>query len=427
MKISSKLRDIAAVAADEFRTVSTSYSVLLVLMGGIFLYGLLYNYMYEPNLIRDAPVAVVDRSHSPLSREYARLLDAAPQVRVLTDEAGFPEAKELMKRGDAVGIVYIPEDFETRVGRGEESLFVMYGTTEAFLYYLAMQEAASGAMLELDGRYRPQMLVFLPRGDVQPITQTPAVTVVSTALYNHTEGYGSYLIPAVLMVIIFQTLLMVIGMTSGEERDSGSIRRYAAGGVSLGRMARVIAGKTFVYGLLYALFSVFLLGLMPAAFNLPELGSGYLIAMLMIPYLLATCFFALAVSVFFTDSEAPLLMIAFFSVGLIFLSGVSYPLELMPWYWRAAHYVFPAAPGTLAFVKVNSMGASMADIRAEYVTLWVQCAVYFALACMAYRYNVIRALRRVPAAAAPPLGRISIFPLWRNPSFRPGGSREMPF
>ena len=250
MKISSKLRDIAAVAADEFRTVSTSYSVLLVLMGGIFLYGLLYNYMYEPNLIRDAPVAVVDRSHSPLSREYARLLDAAPQVRVLTDEAGFPEAKELMKRGDAVGIVYIPEDFETRVGRGEESLFVMYGTTEAFLYYLAMQEAASGAMLELDGRYRPQMLVFLPRRDVQPITQTPAVTVVGTALYNHTEGYGSYLIPAVLMVIIFQTLLMVIGMTSGEERDSGSIRRYAAGGVSLGRMARVIAGKTFVYGLL---------------------------------------------------------------------------------------------------------------------------------------------------------------------------------
>ena len=225
---------------------------------------------------------------------------------------------------------------------------------------------------------------------MQPITQTPAVTVVGTALYNHTEGYGSYLIPAVLMVIIFQTLLMVIGMTSGEERDSGSIRRYAAGGVSLGRMGRGIAGKTFVYGLLYALFSVFLLGLMPAAFNLPELGSGYLIAMLMIPYLLATCFFALAVSVFFTDSEAPLLMIAFFSVGLIFLSGVSYPLELMPWYWRAAHYVFPAAPGTLAFVKVNSMGASMADIRAEYVTLWVQCAVYFALACMAYRYNVIR-------------------------------------
>lgn len=37
----------------EFKTIGTSYAILLVLMGGIFVYGLLYNYMYEPNLIRD--------------------------------------------------------------------------------------------------------------------------------------------------------------------------------------------------------------------------------------------------------------------------------------------------------------------------------------------------------------------------------------
>ena len=48
------------------------------------------------------------------------------------------------------------------------------------------------------------------------------ISVVGTALYNFTEGYGTYLIPAVLIVIMFQTLLMVIGMISGEERDSGT-------------------------------------------------------------------------------------------------------------------------------------------------------------------------------------------------------------
>ena len=387
------LADIAAIVAREWRTIATSYAILLVLIGGIFVYGLLYNYMYAPNLIRNAPVAVVDMSQSALSREYARLIDAAPQTSVYTAAPGFPQAKELMKKGEVIGIVYIPDDFEERVGRGDESVFVMYGSTDAFLFYLAMQEASAGAMLELDARHRPEMVVFLPQDDVQAITQTPAITVAGTALYNHTEGYGSYLIPAVLMVIIFQTLLMVIGMISGDERGSGSIRRFAAGGLSLGRLARIVAGKTFVYVMLYALFAVFLLGLMPVVFNLPDIGHAYEIAMLMIPYLVATSFFGLAASVFFTDSEAPLLMIAFFSVGLIFLSGVSYPLELMPWYWQAAHYVFPAAPGTLAFVKINSMGASMADIRPEYVTLWVQCAVYFVLACLAYRHNIRRAFR----------------------------------
>lgn len=207
----------------EFKTIGTSYAILLVLMGGIFVYGLLYNYMYEPNLIRDAPIAVVDQSHSALSREYTRLIDAAPQVKVYCNGDDFPEAKELMKKNEVIGIIYIPEDFETRVNRGDESIFVMYGTTNAFLYYLAMQESSAGAMLELNKKYRPEMLVFLPQQDTQQITQSKAITVVGTALYNHTEGYGSYLIPAVLMVIIFQTLLMVIGMISGDEKDSGSI------------------------------------------------------------------------------------------------------------------------------------------------------------------------------------------------------------
>lgn len=392
-KLTSGLRDIAGVVAGEFKTIAGSYAILLVLIGGIFVYGLLYNYMYEPNVIRDAPVAVVDNSHSALSREYARLIDAAPQVKVLTDNVDFPGARELIKKNEVIGIVYIPEDFETRVGRGEESAFIMYGQTDAFLYYEALQVSTAGAMLTLNDRYRPQMLVFLPQQDVPAITESKSISVVGMALYNYTQGYGTYLIPAVLMVIIFQTLLMVIGMVTGEERYSRSILNYAGKGISFGRMAIVVSGKTFVYTMLYAVFSLFLLGLMPVVFQLPDIGRPLEIIALMIPYLLATSFFGLAASVFFADSEAPLLMIAFFSVGLIFLSGVSYPLELMPWYWRAAHFVVPAAPATLAFVKINSMGAGMNEVGLQYVTLWIQCVVYFVLACLAYRYNIRRAMQ----------------------------------
>lgn len=386
------MKDIASVIHNEFMTIASSYAILLVLIGGIFVYGLLYNYMYEPNLIRNAPVAVVDMSHSQLSREYSRLIDATPQVKIYTNNVDFPGAKELMKKNEVVGIVYIPEDFETRVKRGEESAFIMYGSTTAFLYYLALQEASSGAMLAINDRYRPEMIVFLPSDDAMQISQSKAITVAGTALYNHTEGYGSYLIPAVLMVIIFQTLMMVIGMVSGAERGKGTIRLYAAGGVTFASMSRVVIGKTFVYCMLYLVFSLFLLGLMPVVYNLPDIGNKWHIIMLLIPFLMATGFFGLAGSLFFTDSEAPLLMIAFFSVGLIFLSGVSYPLELMPWYWRAAHYIIPAAPATLAFVKLNSMGATMADINVEYITLWIQCIVYFPLACFVYRYNLKKSL-----------------------------------
>ena len=53
---------VISVIHDEFKTIAGSYAILLVLMGGIFVYGLLYNYMYAPDLVRKVPVAVVDHS-----------------------------------------------------------------------------------------------------------------------------------------------------------------------------------------------------------------------------------------------------------------------------------------------------------------------------------------------------------------------------
>lgn len=386
---------LITIIREEFKTIAGSYAILLVLMGGIFMYGLLYNYMYAPDLVRKVPVAVVDHSRSELSRRYIRLLGATPQVDIVTTAVGYPEAQDLMKTGQAAGILYLPDDFEERVSRGEQSVFIMYETTSAFLYYLAMQEASASSMLALNADYRSQMLVFLPRQAGAQLVSAQPIEVVGTALYNPTEGYGTYLIPSVLIVIIFQTLLMVIGMISGDERHSGSIVRFAGNPVDLsfGRMAQVVIGKTFVYGLLYAVFALFLLGLIPLMFGLPDIGSPLYVIMLMIPFLLSTSFFGLSASLFFTDSDAPLLMIAFFSVGLIFLSGVSYPMELMPWYWKLAHYLIPAAPATMAYVKLNSMGASMAEIQTEYITLWVQCAVYFVTACLVYRFNILKILK----------------------------------
>ncbi|WP_455608726.1 ABC transporter permease, partial [Bacteroides rodentium] len=149
---------------------------------------------------------------------------------------------------------------------------------------------------------------------------------------------------------------------------------------------RIVGGRTFVYFLLYVVFSLFLLGLLPHLFSIPHIGSGKDIVTMMIPFLLGTSFLALAVSRWFTDSEAPLLMIAFFSVGYIFLSGVSYPLELMPWYWQAAHYLFPAGPAVLAFVKLNSMGGTLADVWPQMLTMWIQVLVYGTLALCTTRH-----------------------------------------
>ena len=382
-----RLNDILRIAAYECRSILRSLPILVVLGGGIFMYGILYNYMYSPNVLREVPVVVVDESQTPLSRHYIRLLDATPQVRVQGIITNMSEARKRMKETEVAGILSLPSDFDAKVGQGGEAVFVSFNNTIAFLSYAAIKEASSGAMLSLDDSVRPGQVVFLEPNVVKPVVNTPSIEVQGFALYNESGGYATYLIPSVLMVIIFQTMLMVISMRCGKENEQRMrplmwISHHES---SWGMAMNIVLGKSVVYVGFYALFSVFLLGLLPLLYDLPHLASPILLIQLLTPYLFATAFFGLSCSVFFKDSDAPLLLIAFFSVGLLFLSGISWPMELMPWPWRLLHCLIPAPVGVLAFVKANSMGADWGDISREMMLLWGQCAVYFVLACSSYR------------------------------------------
>ena len=261
---------IATVIFREWRSISTNAAILLVLMGGIFAYGLLYNLMYAPNLVRKTPVAIVDNSHSALSREYIRLLNATPQASVYALTPNYLEAKEWLKQSKVDGILYLPADFDARVGRGEQSVFTVYASTDAFLNFKNLQEASSRVMLAVNDAHRAEGVVFLPPQGLLAVASSAPVNVSGTALYNYTEGYGSYLIPAVMIVIIFQTLLMVIGMVTGEEYPKGKM---------VGKHKKLtwlqalynISGRTFVYVMLYFIFALFLLGLLPHFFSIPNI------------------------------------------------------------------------------------------------------------------------------------------------------------
>ena len=389
----TRLNDILRIASYEYRSIIRSLSILLVMGGGVFLYGLLYNYMYSPNVLREVPITVVDESHTPLSRHYTRLLDASPQVLVKEVFSNAPQAHEQMKKGKTMGIIYLPKDFEAKLGRGEEAVFVSYITPQSFLTYETIMEASSEAMLELDGSLRPNQVVFLNADVVQPVINTRSIQVQGFALYNESGGYATYLIPSVLMVIIFQTMLMVISMRCGKENEQRMkpllcVTHHDA---SWGMSASIIVGKSVVFVGFYALFAIFLVGFLPILFNLPHLARPLLLVQILVPYIFGTAFFGLSCKLFFKDSDAPLLLIAFFSVGLLFLSGISWPLELMPWPWRLLHCLIPAPVGILAFIKANSMGADMSDISREMLLLWGQCIVYFGVACRVYHASLKQA------------------------------------
>ena len=90
-------------------------------------------------------------------------------------------------------------------------------------------------------------------------------------------------------------------MVTGDEYQNKGVRDYLPFGHSWGTATRIVAGKTFVYCSLYAVFAFFLLGLLPHFFSIPNIGNGLYIVLLLIPYLMATSFLGLAASRYFMD------------------------------------------------------------------------------------------------------------------------------
>lgn len=366
------MNSIIKIISDTFKSIGTNIPILIVLILGNVGYGFLYNLLYNTNVYRNAPIAIIDMSQSDISRHFIDYIDASQQVDVVLKTQNYHEAKQELIERKIVGFLYIPSELKENIMKGKQTECIIYGSTLSFLDYLNISESVNFASLELNSELLPEMLKSLNMIDLLFLANDKALNIISEPLYNKSEGYGTYLIPPVLVIIIFQTMMIVVCMN---ETNNKTCRLQP-------KIHIVIFSKAFAYFLIYTVFTVFFLGLLPLIFHLPHLGNFINIAVLMIPYLFASIFIALLLSTFFTDAEMPLFFIVVMSVPLVFLTGISYPLELMPWHWKIFHYIIPVAPATLAFVKLDCMGGDLTNIRPEIINLWIQCIGYFILACI---------------------------------------------
>jgi len=74
------------------------------------------------------------------------------------------------------------------------------------------------------------------------------------------------------------------------------------------------------------------------------------------------------------------LMLLWSSVPILLLAGVSYPREAFPEWLYAIGRVFPSSSAVDGFIRLNSMGASLYDVRIEIITLLILALSYTAFA-----------------------------------------------
>ena len=82
-KIAQGINDLFYIWKREFQTTFRDQGVLIFFILVPLGYPLLYSFIYDNEVVREVPAVVVDDSHSSLSREYLRKVDATPSLTVL--------------------------------------------------------------------------------------------------------------------------------------------------------------------------------------------------------------------------------------------------------------------------------------------------------------------------------------------------------
>ena len=77
------------------------------------------------------------------------------------------------------------------------------------------------------------------------------------------------------------------------------------------------------------------------------------------------------------------------------MSGVSWPQSSIPSFWQVVSWIFPSTFGIRAFVRLNSMGATLVDVKHELICLWLLVGFYFAMACIVYGIEMSQARRHI--------------------------------
>ncbi len=375
-------QQLRAVMANEYRTIFSDGGVMLILIFALFIYATAYSLAYAPQVLRNVPIGVIDLSQTSTSRALTETFNAGPNTYVAYQPADMVEAKKLFFDREIYGIVYIPSDYEEKLLGGQQAVVAIYCDASYFLMYRQVfQEVVTtigntGAMVEF------QRLIAKGANIPQAQATTQPVIYQARNIFNPYLGYGTFVMPAIIMVIIQQTMLIGIGMIGGTWREHGLYHKLCPAGRRHMSTLPIVLGRGLVYASLYAVTCFYILGLHYRLFHYPMNGATGTILLFMAVYMAACIGLSIAVSTLFSYRENSLLFLLWTSIPLLMLSGVSYPREGIPDWLFQFGQLFPSSHGVNAFIRIQTMGASLSEVFAEIKALVILAVIYGGLACI---------------------------------------------
>ena len=377
------VRHFLTLLKEQYLAIFKDTDVLLTIFGGVVLYAFLYPQPYLKESVSSLPVAVVDYDHSDVSRKITYMLDASPQMEVDSHYLSEGAAKEAILNNRVSAMVIIPKHFKRDLYLGKEPVISVGADATYFLIYGGVVSATMRSVITQSATIQVGNLL---KKSVPLVTAKMKYTPFKTDYmntFNVTSSYINYVVPAIYILILQQTLLIGLGMlgaTQGEKLRAGVGGYYSRESVGTVMMLYFIS-----FGSIFFVHILFYFGFTFSFFGVPHIAKITELLLFSFSFLMASLALGTLLGAVFKSRVYPTPVLLLTSLPLVFSAGFVWPLESLPQWLIWISNISPSTPAIQGFLRLNQMGANFDQVIDQFGLLWTQTVLYTLLAYVLLR------------------------------------------
>jgi ABC-2 type transport system permease protein len=368
--------------------------VLLILMPIFMMTMVGFIYPSETSL-NNVPIALVNEdtgfSGYKLSSTFITALENINQqteMMTLNDASSLADVRELIQTGSAEGGIIISSDFTSSIMNGEQGKLTIV-TDQSNPQMSAMIQAVLNQVFEQMGTALAQQNVAEQLG----IDQSSALAVVkpyNIQVEGSVEGefsYFDFIAPGIMAMTVMMSVMTGLPAAISHERELGTLDGMMVAPIN--RLS-VILGKTLAQMARGILQGVLILGLAMLLFGVTVHGNILLVFALLLLGVFSFVGLGVVLTSFAKDQETAVMMMTTIMFPMMFLSGVFFPIEQMPWFMQTISKFLPLTYVADSLRKVMVLGADIPALSTELTILVVFGIAMIAIAVPVFKRAMTR-------------------------------------
>jgi ABC-2 type transport system permease protein len=374
MTLRFSMSRVLAVLTKEFIQLRRDRLTFAMMLGVPVLQLLLFGFAISTDP-KDLSTAVLDLSRDRFSRALISSLENTGYYRVSELPATAAEAEALMAAGDIAFLVTIPSDLGRRAQRGDHPQILVEADASD-------PAAAGGALGVLDQVAKRALQRELGQEADAGRANDHELSIVVHRRYNP-EGVTQYnIVPGLLGVILQMTMVMITAMALTREVERGTMENLLAMPL---QPVELMTGKITPYIGIGAVQVVVILTFAKLLFDVPFVGSVFLLIAALIIYIVALVLLGYTFSTLARTQMQAMQLTFFFFLPSILLSGFMFPFSGMPGWAKVIGELLPLTHFLRVVRGIMLKGSTFADMQWEIAALALFALAFAGLALLRFR------------------------------------------